>query len=112
MFKKLANIATGMFKDGERMLNRAIDKATFKRIVYAAYLIASADGDFDSDEKASLVKLINRDFPDFDTQDIMKAIQECDDKIAFDKVLDDRDEQLMARKICKSLNLETTDYGI
>lgn len=136
-----------MFKEGERMLNRAIDQSTFKRIVYAAYLIASADGDFDADEKAALVRLINKDFPDFNTQDVINIIQECDSKVEFDitlgtqEMLDeiaksndtaedarkimnvcafigkadgeyDRTEQVMARRICKSLKLDTVTYDI
>lgn len=85
MFGTILNAGKSLLAEGEKMFNRVIDTSTFKRVVYAAYLIASADGDFDSDERQSLVKFMKRDFPDFDTSDILTYIKECDAKLEFDK---------------------------
>jgi tellurite resistance protein TerB len=84
---KLKNMATKLATSSERLINRTLDKNLFTRVVSAAYLIASADGDFDSDERAALARLIKKDLSDFTIEDITAVIKQCDDKVAFDKGL-------------------------
>lgn len=86
MLGKLRNLADRAFKKGESIFNRAVDVPTFKRTVYVAFLIASADDDFDADEKVNLIKLVQRNLPDFNSTDIIEAIRTCETKIEFDKV--------------------------
>ncbi len=85
MFSSIKKFASNAISEGEKLLSRAIDKSTFKRVVFAGYLIASADGDFDSNEKQALAKIIKKDMPQFDISDILAAIEECDDKVSFNK---------------------------
>ena len=87
MFNKLINMATKLANEGERLFNRTINQALFENVVCAGYLIASSDGDFDSEEKKALVNLIKKDLPDFTTNDVIKVIDRCDTKIQFDKTL-------------------------
>jgi len=87
MFSKIKNVAKSLFSEGEKAISRAIDKNTFKRVVYAGYLIASADGDFDNDEKSAMAKIVNKELPQFAIIDIIGVIKECDDKVAFDSRL-------------------------
>lgn len=87
MLDRIKQLAADMANAGERLFNRVVDQDLFKRVVYAAYLIASADGDFDADEKTALVKLIKKDLPDFTTDDIIVLIRICDSKIGFDLTL-------------------------
>ncbi|MCK5830668.1 MAG: tellurite resistance TerB family protein [Methylococcales bacterium] len=61
------------------------DKPTFKRVVYASFLIARADGDFDVDEKQALGDLIAKDFPQFKLTDILEVLSEATKKIEFDE---------------------------
>lgn len=72
---------------GESLFNRTINKTLFTRVVSAGYLIASADGDFDSTEKKALARLIKKDLAEFTTDDVIAVIKNCDDKIAFDEEL-------------------------
>lgn len=87
MFNRLKNEFSKIMKEGENVISRAIDKSTFKRVIYAGYLIASADNDFDSDEKAALARIVNKELPQFDIKDIIPVIKECDNIVAFDKRL-------------------------
>ena len=112
MFNKLKKMGEKLFNEGEKALNRAIEKSTFKRVVYAGYLIASADGDFDADEKSALARIVNKELPQFEINDIIKLITDCDNKVLFDKRLgtaeildfigaaDDEDAQLIMRICC------------
>ncbi len=61
------------------------DKATFNRIVWASYLIARADGNFDSDEKTALSKIIAKEFPQFKLTDIIDSLSKAEEKIDFDE---------------------------
>lgn len=81
-FKKLISDVAG---EAETLFARVTDKRTFMRVVYAAYLIARADGDFDSSEKSALAKLIDRDFPQFSINDILSALDEAESRVAFDE---------------------------
>lgn len=85
MFDSIKKFASGVLNEGEKAISRAIDKKTFNRVVSAGYLIASADDDFDADEKTDLAKIIQKDMPQFDLADILSVIDECDDKISFSK---------------------------
>jgi tellurite resistance protein TerB len=87
MWDKLKNLASNVLSEGEKVLTRAIDKNNFKRIIFAGYLIAQADGDFDSDEKSALAKIVKKELPQFDIQDIIDVINKCDEKVSFDKRL-------------------------
>lgn len=111
MFSKLKSSFDKVFKEGEKVISRAIDKSAFKRIVYAGYLIASADGDFDGNEKSALAKIVNKELPQFDIKDIIPVIDECDNIIIFDKKLGtselldyigkaDGDEAKLIMRIC------------
>lgn len=84
MLNKLKNIASGLLQDGEKALSRVTDKNAFKRAVYAGYMIADADGDFDADERKALSKFIKEKMPQFEITDIIAAIEECEAKVAFD----------------------------
>lgn len=83
-FKDYAKALTGQ---GAEVFSRVKDSGTLRRIVFACYLIGNADGEFDSDEKASLVTLIQQKMPHFQTADIRALIQEADGKLEFDKKL-------------------------
>jgi len=87
MFNSIKRFAKSVVDEGEKALSRAVDKGTFKRVVFAGYLIAQADGDFDSDEKSALAKIVNKELPQFDIKDIIELINECDEKVNFDKRL-------------------------
>jgi len=87
MFDSIKKFATDVIGEGEKALSRAVGKKTFKRVVCAGYLIASADGDFDADEKNDLSKIVQKTLPQFDLADILGVIDECDDKISFSKTM-------------------------
>lgn len=87
VFNKLRDMAAAAANKGGSLFNRTINKALFVNVVSAGFLIASADDDFDADEKKALVRLINKDLPDFTTEDIIKVIDNCASKMEFDKDL-------------------------
>lgn len=87
MLSSLKQMANELMQKGTVLFNRTLDQTLFNRVVMAAYLIASADGDFDADERKALVKLINKDLPDFNINDISKVIANCEEKVTFDKTL-------------------------
>ncbi len=87
MFNKLVNMATKLASDGERLFNRTINQTLFENVVCAGYLIASADGDFDGEERKALVSLIKKDLSEFSTDDVIAIINRCDNRIQFDKTL-------------------------
>lgn len=83
-FKKFITDVAG---EAETLFARVTDKRTFKRVVYAALLIARADGNFDSDEKTALSKVIAKDFPQFKLADILSVLSEANEKIEFDETI-------------------------
>jgi len=85
MFDSIKKFASGVLNEGEKAISRAIDKKTFNRMVSAGYLTASADDDFDPDEKNDLVKVVQKFMPQFDIADILIVIGECEEKISFSK---------------------------
>jgi len=85
MFDKIKNLAKSAIVNGEVALSRVVDKAAFKRVIEASYLIANADDDFDSDEKKAVSKIIAKELPQFKLNDILAEIKACDEKVGFDK---------------------------
>lgn len=85
MFSSLKRMASSMIGDVEKMFDRAISADTFRRVVSTGYLIASADGDFDADEKKSLSKFVGRYLPQFQLKDVIGVIEDCEEKMSFDK---------------------------
>lgn len=81
MFKKMLEDVTSQ---AETMFARITDKRAFKRIVYASYLIARADGNFDADEKKALGAIISKDFPQFKLVDILDVLTEANSRLDFD----------------------------
>lgn len=84
MFNSFKKFLEDAADQAETMFARITDKNTFKRVVYAAFLIARADGNFDSDEKSALAKIIAKDFPQFKLTDILEVLTEATAKIDFD----------------------------
>lgn len=87
MFNKFAEFINEMSKEGENLFSRVKDKSLFRRVVYSSFLIASADGDFDSSEKSALAKIIGKELPQFKINDILKILGECEEKVSFDKAM-------------------------
>jgi tellurite resistance protein TerB len=81
-FKKMLG---GVAYQAETFFAQIKDKHTFRRVVYASFLIARADGVFDADEKKALGDLIAKDFPQFKLADILKVLSEANKKIEFDE---------------------------
>ena len=84
MLDKFKKFIDGVAGEAETLFARITDKNTFKRVVYAAFLIARADGVFDSSEKTALANLIAKDFPQFKLTDILEVLNEANAKIDFD----------------------------
>jgi len=87
MLNKLKSMAADFLADGEKALSRVTDKNAFKRAVYAGYLVADADGDFDKDEKKALSRFIADKMPHFSISDIISVIEDCESKVSFDSDL-------------------------
>lgn len=83
MFNKFKDLLKSVSEESERLFSRVVDKTLFRQVVSAAFLIARADGDFDSDEKKALAKVISEKMPQFSIQDILKALEECEKKVEF-----------------------------
>ena len=69
---------------GDTLFGRIKDRATFRRTVYACYLIGRADGNFDASERQAIGALIQQKLPQFKLADIMKEIEAADAKLGFD----------------------------
>ena len=69
---------------GDTLFGRIKDRATFRRTVYACYLIGRADGNFDAAERQAIGALIQQKLPQFKLADIMKEIEAADAKLGFD----------------------------
>lgn len=72
---------------GDTLFGRIKDRATFRRTVYACYLIGRADGNFDTTERQAIGALIQQKLPQFKLEDIMKEIEAADAKLAFDETM-------------------------
>ncbi len=87
MFGSLKKMIDEAREEGEKLFSRVKDKTLFRQVVSASFLIAMADGDFDSDEKSALAKIIAKELSQFKIDDILKALSECEDKVAFDTTM-------------------------
>jgi len=72
---------------GSTLFARIKDKDTFRRVVYAGFLIARADGNFDANEKSALARLIHKDLSQFKIDDITAALDKAAETIEFDTTL-------------------------
>tara|TARA_R100000388_G_scaffold57509_1_gene42491 strand:+ start:240 stop:668 length:429 start_codon:yes stop_codon:yes gene_type:complete len=79
MFDTVKNL----LKEGEKLVSRFADKATFQRVIAACYLIANADGDFDDNEKKAVANIIKKELPHFELSDILIELASCEEKIRF-----------------------------
>ena len=84
MLNKFKEMLEDIAKEGETMFARFADKNDFERVVFASYLIAIADGNFDSDEKTALARLIEKDFKQFKLTDIIEVLDDAKSKTDFD----------------------------
>lgn len=87
MFSNFKNMISDFADQSATMFARVTNKKTFDRVVFASFLIARADGNFDASEKTGLAKVINKDFPQFKLTDIIDTLGVADAKIAFDETL-------------------------
>lgn len=87
MLDAFKSFMDGVAQEGNTLFARVKDKNLFRRVVSASYLIARADGDFDSDEKKALAKIIEKQLPQFKIDDILSALKSCEDKVNFDEVM-------------------------
>jgi tellurite resistance protein TerB len=87
MLTKFKEMMSQVASDGERLFSRVKDKTLFRRVVSASFLIARADGDFDSNEKSDLAKIIVKELPQFKIDDILSILSDCESKIAFDEAM-------------------------
>ncbi len=69
---------------GDTLFGRIKDRATFRRTVYACYLIGRADGNFDASERQAIGALIQQKLPHFKLADIMSEIDAAEAKLGFD----------------------------
>jgi len=83
-FKKFME---GIADEGAELFSRVKDKALFRKVVSASFLIAMADGDFDSDEKSALARIISKELPQFKIDDILSILGDCESKVAFDQTM-------------------------
>ncbi len=87
MLNKFKQMIEEVAKDAETMFARFSDKNDFERVIFAAYLIAIADGNFDSDEKTALARLIEKDFKQFKLTDIIEVLDKAKSKTDFDMTM-------------------------
>lgn len=85
--------------EADQLFNRVKDRSTFKRVVQASYLIAIADGDFSSEEKQALARLIQDKMPHFTVSDIMGVLDDCEKNVAFDETFG---KQEIMNDVCKA----------
>ena len=84
MLNMFAKFIEGIAEEGEKLFTRVKDKSLFRRVVLASFLIARADGDFDSDEKKALANIVAKKLPQFTISDILKILGTGEELIAFD----------------------------
>lgn len=85
MLDMLKKMISDVAEEGEKLFSRVKDKALFRRVVSASFLIARADGDFDSDEKSALATIVSKKLTQFGIADILKILGECEEMVAFDE---------------------------
>ena len=77
MLSRFKQMILDIAEQGENLFNKVKDRALFKRVVQASFLIAIADGDFDSDEKKALAGVIKQKLPQFEISDILEVLDDC-----------------------------------
>jgi len=87
MLNAFSKFLESVSNEGAELFARVKDKALFRRVVSASFLIARADGDFDSDEKSALAKIISKELLQFKIDDILSILGDCESKVAFDETL-------------------------
>ena len=87
MLNTFTKFLEGVAEEGEKLFSRVKDKALFRKVVSASFLIARADGDFDSDEKKALASIVSKKLPQFSIGDILKILGGCEEKVAFDETM-------------------------
>ncbi len=87
MLSKFKEMMAQVANEGERLFSRVKDKTLFKRVVSASFLIARADGDFDSSEKSAIAKIIVKKLPQFKIEDILSVLNDCETSVAFDETM-------------------------
>ncbi len=87
MFDLIKSKIDAAASSGKRVLSRVTDYYSFRRHVFAGFLIAQADGDFDADERAALAAFIKSRMGQFELADIIKVIKVCEEKVSFDQEL-------------------------
>lgn len=95
MLSAFQKFIEGVAEEGETLFKRVKDKALFRKIVSAAFLIARADGNFDASEKSALGNYISKKLDQYGISDILEILSICEEKVAFDvsmgvqEILDD-----------------------
>lgn len=79
LFKKFSDAIQDLTDNAETLFNRITTQDTLQRVVYAAGLVAWADGDCDSDEKAKTMQVIKAKLPQFGARDVAKYFGELND---------------------------------
>lgn len=87
MLNRFASFLESIAEEGEKLFGRVKDKALFRKVVSASFLIARADGDFDSDEKSALAKIVVKKLTVFGLRDILAVLNDCEEKVAFDETM-------------------------
>lgn len=83
-FGSLKSMLDDARSKGDTLFGRIKDRATFRRTVYACYLIGRADGNFDAAERQAIGALIQQKLPQFKLADIMSEIDAAEAKMSFD----------------------------
>lgn len=86
-FGNFADYLNDLKGKGETLFAKVKDKNAFNRLVATCYLIASADGDFDADEKTATAKLIQKNLPQYQIKDIVDCISDAQSKTDFDMIM-------------------------
>jgi len=87
MFSTFKKLLEDVASEGEKLFSRVKDKSLFRRVVSASFLIARADGVFDSDEKSALANIVGRKLSQFGIGDILQILDDCQEKVVFDEAM-------------------------
>lgn len=72
IFNTISDALNELSDSAETTFKRVTSQSQLKRVVYAAALIAWADGDCDADEKAKTMSVIKAKLPQFGARDVAK----------------------------------------
>jgi tellurite resistance protein TerB len=84
MFSSFTDFLKDIKEKGERTFAQITNKAAFNRLVFASVLIATADGNFSTEEKTALAQLIAKQLPQFRIAEILQSIDDAKSKLDFD----------------------------